>query len=157
LEFLKRFEAADRRLLLHRRNNDGQRIQHEGMVIDDRKVHCAREQRTFARREPALDCSVLLLVHCTLVHSLLGRTSKRWPHLHCRGSIVRRVLFATVLLLAVVLAYVPGVETGDHAILDAQFRFLRAHASESRWIWCSFYAGARALLPSFGSTNPDSS
>src|SRR5262249_21763599 len=40
----------------------------------------------------------------------------------------RNVLFATVVLLAAVLPYAPWVETGDHAILDAQFRFLRAHA-----------------------------
>jgi adenylate cyclase len=39
-----------------------------------------------------------------------------------------RALFAAILLVAAALAYVPWMERGDHAILDAQFRFLRAHA-----------------------------
>jgi class 3 adenylate cyclase/CHASE2 domain-containing sensor protein len=42
---------------------------------------------------------------------------------------MRSVFFAAVLLLAAALPYVPWLEAGDHAILDAQFRFLRAHAS----------------------------
>lgn len=41
---------------------------------------------------------------------------------------MHRFFFAVILGVAAVLPYVPWVEPGDHAILDAQFRFLRAHA-----------------------------
>ena len=41
---------------------------------------------------------------------------------------MRTSLFATVLLIGAALVYLPWAVPLDHAILDAQFRFLRAHA-----------------------------
>src|SRR5207244_2980337 len=74
LEFLQRSETADRRSLLHRRNDDGQRVQYERMVVDDREAHClacpSPEYCPILNRIDCTRATMARIAHATYMHQL---------------------------------------------------------------------------------------